>query len=394
MKKYETKILNTLVDQYERSKSFTGDNKLNQSFRKRIVDLFPDYSDDAQYEVFATVNEQVANLENAGLISVKRSKRGKIETDVILSVELETGRLDEVYKILDRKPKADRNDEILEVLNRYKDTTPLLNAFCKDQIEKVKKNKKSQFSDNLPKLEQVLKVLAEIENVEEETFIRNFSIRVLGDSKAFEKIKSSVVSILCEYGEYSDKDRVLQDLNIISNPGYVYAKGNAEFVVSGLLIDFRVLDGDLGLSSALLDNIEKINVYGSKVITIENLTTFNTFEDKDALIIYLGGYHNHIRRKLIRKIYEDNLDKAYYHYGDIDAGGFYILEDLRAKTGISFMPINMDVSTLEKYKEYTKKLTENDRVRLRNLLGGEFDSVINYMLEYDCKLEQEAIFNG
>ena len=55
------------------------------------------------------------------------------------------------------------------------------------------------------------------------------------------------------------------------------------------------------------------------------------------------------------------------------------------------MPVHMDVATLEEYKDYTRKLTENDKGRLKNLLGNGFDAVIHYMLEHDCKLEQEAI---
>lgn len=391
MKKYESTILNALLDQYERSKSFIGENKQNQSFSKKIIDLFPDYEDAAQYDVFSGVNEQAQNLEKAGMIMVKRKKRGKIETDVVASVQLNLDKLSDAYKILGRQSKADRNDEILKLLNQYRDFTPLLNAFCQEQIDRIKSNRKPQYSDDLVKLEQILKVLAEVEKVEEEVFIRNFSILVLGDSKAFEKIKTSVASILCEYGEYTDKDHVLENLNIVNNPGYVYTKGNGRITISGQVIDFSNLDGDLGLSSTLLDNIEDVKVYASKVITIENLTTFNSYADKDAFVIYLGGYHNSIRRKLICKIHEQNPGKDYYHYGDIDAGGFNILLDLRAKTGIYFAPFNMDVVTLEKYKDYTKKLTENDKSRLKNLLGGEFDEVINYMLEHNCKLEQEAI---
>ena len=94
---------------------------------------------------------------------------------------------------------------------------------------------------------------------------------------------------------------------------------------------------------------------------------------------------------MIRKIYENNPDKKYYHYGDFDAGGFYILLALRRKTGILFSPLNINLETIKKYRDYTKKLMENDRIWLKNLLGGEFDVVINYMLENDCKLEQEAI---
>lgn len=391
MKRYESSILNALLDQYERSKSFIGKNVQNQSFNKRITDLFPGYADEANFELFSEVNSQVASLEKEGLIVVKRKKRGKIDTEIISSVTLVVDRLEQCYRALGRQPKADKNAAIKNLLNEYCDRTPLLDSFCKEQFERLAENKKVQYSDDLEKLEQILKVLAEIESVEEETFIRNFSIRVLGDSKAFEHIKTAVVSLLCEYGDYPDKECVLQDLNIVNNPGYVYVKGNGVITFPGQTIDFGRLDGDFGLSSAVLDDIEKIEVSASKVITIENLTTFNSFVDKDAFVIYLGGYHNSIRRNMIRKIYKNNPEKEYYHYGDIDAGGFYILMDLRRKTGISFTPLNMDLGTIKKYKAFTKKLTENDKARLKNLLGGEFDEVINYMLENDCKLEQEAV---
>ena len=394
MKRYESSILNALLDQYERSKSFIGKNVQNQSFNKRITDLFPGYADEANFDLFSEVNSQVASLEKEGLITVKRKKRGKIDTEIISSVTLVINKLDQCYHALGRQPKADKNAAIKKLLNEYCDRTPLLGAFCEEQFKRLDENKKVQYSDDLEKLEQILRVLAEIESVEEETFIRNFSIRVLGDSKAFEHIKTAVISLLCEYGDYPDKECVLQDLNIVNNPGYVYVKGNGIITISGQNIDFGRMDGDFGLSSALLDDIEKIEVSASKVITIENLTTFNSFVDKDAFVIYLGGYHNSIRRNMIRKIYENNPDKKYYHYGDIDAGGFYILLDLRRKTGITFTPLNMDLGTIKKYKDFTKKLTENDRTRLKYLLGGEFDEVINYMLENDCKLEQEAIEQG
>lgn len=391
MKKYETAILNELLDQYERSKSFVGKNVQNQSFSKIITDLFPGYADEANFELFSEVNLQTETLEKQGLITVKRKKRGKIDTDVISTVTLVVDSLDQCYSALGRQPKASKNAVIMKLLNEYRDRTPLLQEFCGKQVRRLEDNKKVQYSDNLEKLEQILKVLAEIENVEEETFIRNFSIRVLGDSKAFEHIKTAVVSLLCEYGDYPDKECVLQDLNIVSNPGYVYVKGKGIITISGQNIDFEHLNGDIGLSSAMLEDIEKVEISASKVITIENLTTFNSFVGKDAFVIYLGGYHNSIRRNMIRKIYENNPDKRYYHYGDIDAGGFYILLDLRRKTKIPFAPYNMDIETIKKYKEYTKNLTENDRSRLENLLGGEFDEVINYMLENDCKLEQEAV---
>ena len=63
----------------------------------------------------------------------------------------------------------------------------------------------------------------------------------------------------------------------------------------------------------------------------------------------------------------------------------------------------MNVPTLKRYVSDCKKLTENDRrriVRLLNLLetgqsqrtvGEDYSETLRYMLEHDCKLEQEAL---
>ncbi|MDE6679297.1 MAG: DUF2220 domain-containing protein [Ruminococcus sp.] len=157
------------------------------------------------------------------------------------------------------------------------------------------------------------------------------------------------------------------------------------------MIDFSQFNADIAISSILLDNISSIEVMGNKVITIENLTTFNRFCEENAMVIYLGGYHNTHKRNFIRKLYVQNPDIAYYHYGDIDVGGFYILLHLRNKTGIHFLPYNMDIATLQQYSDLTKQLTDNDRKRLQNWTDKEFSQVIQYMLDNNCKLEQEAI---
>jgi len=52
---------------------------------------------------------------------------------------------------------------------------------------------------------------------------------------------------------------------------------------------------------------------------------------------------------------------------------------------------HVDIETLKNNRLYTKKLTDNDKKRLSNLLNSEFHEVVSYMLENDCKLEQEAM---
>jgi hypothetical protein len=119
--------------------------------------------------------------------------------------------------------------------------------------------------------------------------------------------------------------------------------------------------------------------------------------------VYLGGFHNRVRREWIRRIFSQNSAVEYHHFGDIDAGGFYILQHLRERTGVSFRPWQMDVVTLKKYREFWLPLTASDRTRLKrlteqiesNFQGDREDrqsliDVIRYMLKNDCKMEQEA----
>ena len=132
---------------------------------------------------------------------------------------------------------------------------------------------------------------------------------------------------------------------------------------------------------------------GKRVVTVENLTSFHDYEGTDDFVIYLGGFHNKVKRDFLMFLYEQNDGKKYLHFGDIDAGGFYILEHLKAKTGIPFKTLYMDVETLVKYKSQTKRLTQNDRQRIKNLLAKteNYKDVLEYMLEQDCKLEQEVL---
>ena len=76
-------------------------------------------------------------------------------------------------------------------------------------------------------------------------------------------------------------------------------KAEKEFLDLSLLRQGIGLSGD-DLSDIRITGREKIR----KVITIENLTTFFRWQEENALIIYLGGYHNKVRRRLLKEIYE------------------------------------------------------------------------------------------
>jgi hypothetical protein len=129
-------------------------------------------------------------------------------------------------------------------------------------------------------------------------------------------------------------------------------------------------------------------------MTIENLTSFNRVRGTDVFFLYLSGYHNSAKQMLLRKIFNQNQSKniLYYHFGDIDPDGFYILENLRKKTEIDFKPYCMDVKSLEKYRNYTKSFESNDIKKAESLIAvGKHVDIATYMLNNKIKLEQEII---
>ena len=383
---YEKNILNNLIDKYEKSKSFTGKNKVSQSFSIKLEKEFPNYADDAEYEIFTQINEAVQNLLDKSFVSVTRKKNG-----IFNSVSLNTEKTDTIYIFLKRKPKAETNRDLLNILGKYSSENDILEKYCTTQTERINTNKKVQFFDgDLSEFENILKAVSEIVKVKEETYIRDFSIRVFGDSKLFEKIENKVIKLLFNYGDFPKEETILEELNVVKNPGHVYFKGSGVITTGNQTIDLSQLKSDIAISSLMLDDTS-VEITGKRLITVENLTTFNKFNEPDTFVVYLGGYHNSHRRIFIKKIYELNPEIEYFHYGDIDAGGFYILLHLRKKTGINFIPYNMNTDTLIKYSAYTQKLTAEDRKRLKNLLNTEFSETIIYMLENDCKLEQEAM---
>ena len=387
MKNYQTKILESLLDKYEKSKSFIGANAVTQTFTLDLAKEFPEYADDSRTGEIRAIVEAAEELEEKGLVARRYRKNG-----LLYAVTLKRESLPACYSFLKRKPKSEQNEELKAIYRRFATEGPLLSAFCEKQLTRIAENKKPEhFHGDMAELEKVLTAVKEALQVEQETFERDFSIRVFGDSKVFERIRGSVTSILFEYGDFPEKETVLEDLNIVRNPGHVFLKGAGVLCVAGQTLDLRLLGGDIAFSSVLLKEIERIEVTGQRVITIENLTSFNAYTPKEELVVYLGGYHNLSRREFLKRVYEQNPNAAYFHCGDIDAGGFYILLHLRAKTGIPFAPLHMDVQTLEQNLRYAKKLTENDARRLKNLAGGEFDEVIDFMLKENVKLEQEAL---
>lgn len=398
IEKIKQKTLNKLIDLYEKSKTFTGDNQVNQTFSKSIGELFPKYQDDAEYDFFCDVNEAMKNLEKMELVTLKK-KRG----DVLEKVCLNTEKLNESYLLLARQPKKDLNNSITELFDKYSGI-PLLDRYFEGQRKNIENNKRVEYYDGTQKeYEELLYLCREVLLNDEELFIRDFSMKCFGDSKKVESLLSKAQALLYQYGEdYSAKENVFEECGIVRTPTYVYMKGQARISIGKQIIDLSEIKGDIAFSTTSLKEITDIDVLSSRIVTIENLTSFHDVDAKDMFTVYLGGFHNRTKCEFLKLVFLKNPNKRYLHFGDIDAGGFYIFEHLKRKTEIPFDTFYMDIPVLKRHKEMWKTLSENDKRRLKSLLGKKKQNTvtssdevcintITYMLDHNCKLEQEAV---
>lgn len=273
----------------------------------------------------------------------------------------------------------------------------LIMNFCKDQLVLLEEYKKLPYEieyDN-ERLEKVVRTLHAIMDLKQETYIRNFSTALYRDSKEFQKnMRNTIQNILYDYSDIVvEKERILEMYYLFDNPTYVMIKGNAVLEVGITKIILAEINGGIAIPNAALKDINHCKICTDKVVTVENLTTFHDTDEEEGVIIYLGGFHNETKQRLLELIYSQNGEVRYFHKGDLDVYGFAILENLKGKTGIPFEPLEMDLETLKKFFQcgLYKKLTAADKkaMKLNNLL--KYKDVFDFMILHDCKVEQESL---
>ncbi len=404
----QRKVLGRLLDSYEKSKTFQGENKVNRRFAVEVEKLFPRYRDDAEYEFFCRVNKALLELEQQAYIELEWKKNGVLKKAVLRLDSLEA-----CYEKLGRTPRKQEQEDLLNLLqefltedcepNRKQELQPLI-RYLQAQQERIRKNQNVEYYEHdIEDYKELLKLTDAVLTEQEEIFVRNLSIRLFGDSKRVEQLEKRVEALLFQYGEFEEKDSVLEECGIVHTPTYVMIKGNGRIRLGTQEIDLSALKGDIALSTESIKELESVAVQGMRVVTVENLTSFHEYDNREDFVIYLGGFHNKIKREFLTFLYAQNQEKEYRHFGDIDAGGFYILEHLKRKTEIPFTSLYMDAETLCRYADCTKPLTNHDRIRLERLekeleqksqtgvLTEDYRATIRFMLEKGCKLEQEAV---
>lgn len=393
---YSKDIINRLLDTYERRSGYAKRPEELRSIQFEVSKEYPVYKDRYDNEKYRDINAAIEKNVAAGLIIADKDQTGRYS-----KVKLNIAKIDECYALVKRISIPDQCQKVLIVLEKANCSESLLiGRVVKDFSERIKSYKKLPYDlgYDARRVGEVLQVLESVIKLTSETYIRNFSTALFKDSKRFQReYRATIESILFDYtDDVVEKDDILGYYNLYENPTYVLIKGNARICFAESVIDLSEMPGGIALSNGSLAGIHKISVKADKVITVENLTTYHDCDESDAVYIYLGGYHNTSKQKLLELIYENNDDKEYYHEGDLDVYGFLILENLISKTQIPFKPLLMDVETIERFYRagLYKTLTARDRKMIDSKMDGQlsaYKDVLEYMLTHDCKIEQESI---
>ncbi len=395
--KYQEKVLQLLLDQYEKSKTYTGDNVKKQTFSVSPGKIYGKYFDSfADLGEIADFERDMQELAEQALIKLT-FQDGEIRR--IAAVE---EKIPEYYRILGREEKKELLVRERKLYEGYVGKHPTLDQFCRQQLARLERGNKAEYP--LKRAEELLKLAARILENREEILERELSISLFGDSKAFEKsYRTAVCSILEKNGNYGEKLYgitnarekeliILGEHNIHANPSYIYLRGHGEFVLgNGTLLQVTP-DFPVALSAQAAEGMKEARLLCKTAMTVENLTTFHRMQSEEVFYIYLSGYHNTLKQYVIKRLAAENPMLKWYHFGDLDPDGFFILEHLKRGTGIAFEAFHMGVEDLMKYKAFGKSLEENDRKKADTLMErGLYRKELSYMLQENKKLEQEII---
>ena len=400
--KIQKKILELLLNKFESSKTYDGMNEVLQSFSIFPGKVFPDYDNDfTDIDKIKDFENDIKVLQNHNLVVISK-KQDRITKISAISTDENWNK---IRNILGVKDKNTRIKEEISFYSAYCDNSrfhQIIKDFCKTQLDRLELGKNAEFIQEETK--NIISLLSFILQNKDEILERELSISVLSNTKTWEeKYKNKVLRILRKSGYFdaqiencADEKEVhkviLEECNVFANPSYLYFKGNGKIVFENGNIIRSCLDTPVAISSASIEKIASFIISDSNVMTVENLTSFNRIKKKDTFYIFLSGYHNTAKQNFLKKIYNYNSNKQYYHFGDIDPDGFYILENIRKKTNIDFKPYKMGIAELNRYSDYTKNLEKNDITKAKTLIEkGNFTEILEFMINLNIKLEQEII---
>ncbi|MDD6258438.1 MAG: DUF2220 family protein [Erysipelotrichaceae bacterium] len=396
---YIKEILSRLIRKLNKRELQHSDKENNRPISVKPKEIYKPYGTvKGSTLVENDFNDAAQFLEDKGYVFVKKKKF----SDDIASILLNQNLRDQINKYLSDEFGITPRDlmilETKELIEQYTDRGPLTEYYCEQLINQLDH---SLNDVDVEKEEKILSMLDFLQSNKADLYVREASMIVFGASKVFEErpFYDTICTMIRNAtdnpkDEFVTNDEVLKDYYIHTVDQEILLKGDITVVISGTFLSVNSFTNGISLTSSDIPHIESIRLNTGKMITVENKTAFYRFSDPQYCVMYLGGYANRYQIDLLKKIFNFNPNASYYHFGDIDIGGFLIHQHLCRTTSITFDLFHMGIEDLHnpKYKKCLQSLTENDRERAKSLLLVDlYKSTVETMLAENIKLEQEII---
>lgn len=398
MEGYKEKMLILLAEKYRNSKKDSGTNVIRRRTSISPSELYKKYSkNDGDVEQIEKINQAAKECRTAGFLTFENNGY----SSEIAKIYLVDEKVDEIEAYLESvcgyESKHRKIQYVEQMMTRYGGISPVADRECQRLKEALDKNR---IPKNYLQMEDILKALVFIERNQTLLYVREASMLIYGSSKYFEENTLESVCLLlrayenmpCIEGKLPDE--VLGKYHIIPEKQKICLKGDITLLMDGKRLELGALKDGIEFFTEDLEALLQVVIHTPEFQTVENKTSYYRCRNKAVSFFYLGGYATRFQRDFLKKVYQDNPKVQYRHFGDLDAGGFCIHDNLCRATGIPFGLHRMSVVELqdERFRNCLRPLSDRDRSRLKSLTERElYREAAAYMLAHNVKLEQEII---
>lgn len=332
-------------------------------------------------EIKHALDSAAAKLEADGIITVERLP---YSSDILgMYLELDAiERIEDIAKDLGVIVRSSVSSRVYDLAERYEGLSRETDEALLELKDRMMKRPSSIDADTE---ENIFKGAAFLLENDRPLYIREASCLAYGSSKVMERLEPKLCSLL--------KTDSLEKYSVEKPDPLIQIRGRVDICMGdGSVLKAELFRSGLGFRAGDLDDTCRIIVRDDAFLTVENQVSFLRHCPTDTATMFLSGFANTAQIRLLKRIKRDNPGLIFLHFGDIDAGGLRILEHLRRETGIRIEPYHMGIEEL-KNPEYSTCLRplENGDANNLEFMEGEFPELIRYMLESNCKLEQEIV---
>lgn len=394
-KEYKKEIIDGLLKKY--NIRYAKNITTNRRIILKPTEVYKDYAkNNADISEKQGINEAVSVLTDMGFITADYLKF----SDDIEKIYLSEEKLDAIYEYLKEEysviPQSIISKRVHEIVEKYICTGEIVNKYCESILAQIEDPRCILVPEQI---EANLKMFSFLEKNKEHLYVREASVLVYGDSKWFENNNYEEVCTFMRIAtgrireEGERNDAILSFFYVTPAEQEIFIKGNWRIEWEQYALDTSKFQGGVAIASSDVQSIKNVRVNSESVMTIENKTSFQRLKDGDLAMMYLGGFANRYQIEFLKKVISDNPNVRYYHFGDIDVGGFLIHKHLCRETAKKFELYCMGIQQLcdMRFRHCLRELKDNDMSRIGALMDEPYYDVIKYMQEHNVKLEQEIV---